>query len=445
MRDGSMKKWLSAAGAALLTLLMAVSPVRAEGISGSEQTAVQAEQNSMPELIPGEKGTLQVTLTCIGEDNQDVPLAEVKLGIYQVAELAVRGGSAEYTLTEPFADMEISFAGMTASDSNEAAAQLAVRVLENSVDGILQQTDSRGNALFENLEPGIYLVKQENYQAEETQYLEMAPYLAMVPGIQQDGEENAWNYSVITVPKVSIQEKEELETGSIEVTKRVTKKTADGMQEITMADVTFYVGLFTDPEGTHLYDNACLRPVHLNNGLAATIVFENLPYGIYYVFETDVAGKPLPTDVAIESGELIYMCLMEGDGTQKAVLNADSPEVQKVINNCYLNLPQDEYRDPETEEQSEYESEESETSGTESEPESEKNETPGTESEPEESETPGMESEPQSEESETSETESGVILLGSVKTGDDTNLVWYLTLLCLSAAVLLLGSKRKRM
>ena len=60
----------------------------------------------------------------------------------------------------------------------------------------------------------------------------------------------------------------------------------------TNVDDTFYFALFLDADLTMMAD-AGVQELKLTNSSRGTVVFENLPYGVYYLAETDEDGVPV--------------------------------------------------------------------------------------------------------------------------------------------------------
>ncbi len=149
--------------------------------------------------------------------------------------------------------------------------------------------------------------------------------------------------------------------GSISVTKYVTFN-GDGIK----LDKSFYVALFTDAEGTKRYSE--VKELRISGDEdsdgTATVTFTDLPYGTYYVRETEADGNPfLGEDLGVRIVAAVT------DGT--VVLSAQNLSGAAVITNDYQDTPPGGFtyvdeQESESESESEFESEEEseEQSGT---------------------------------------------------------------------------------
>lgn len=140
-------------------------------------------------------GTLRVSY--VSEDSGGggkTPISGATFEITKVADLNWHGGSPEYILTDAFGGTDIDFNGMTASQSHEAAGTFA-KMAVPSEQAVM--TDSTGEAVFEDLDQGIYLVEETKKTGTAADYSTAEPYLVKVP----DYEEGAWLYEVTSSPK----------------------------------------------------------------------------------------------------------------------------------------------------------------------------------------------------------------------------------------------------
>lgn len=136
----------------ILAVIMLISQIMTVSATGIDQ---------MPSLEEGRKGTLSASLSYEDEKGKAVAIQGVTLEIFKVAKLdVINGGSAVYTLTSDFAKSEVVFEGISASESNKAAKTMKAIVLEKELKGQAAVTDENGKVVFENLDPGMYLVMQ---------------------------------------------------------------------------------------------------------------------------------------------------------------------------------------------------------------------------------------------------------------------------------------------
>lgn len=337
-----MKKiWKKGVLQVILAMIMLISQIMTVSATGVDQ---------MPPLEEERKGTLSASLSYKNGKGEKVAIQGVTLEVFRVAELEViNGGSSKYTLTSDFAGSEIELEGISASESNKAAKTMKAIVLEKELKGQAAVTDANGKVVFQNLEPGMYLVMQTANEDTVPEYTEMDPYLVSVPlGETSDGG-NTWKYEVNTVPKAEIGRKPR--EGSIEVTKKTSLSVDGELVVMNSIDSTFYVGLFKDAEGTKLYSEDSILPIRLVNSSAGTVEFANLTEGTYYVFETTEDGKAIKPGESVDDGFVAYTCTVEGNGEQKVVLDPNLGEIEGkvVFNNVYTDFPDGYYVEAEIE------------------------------------------------------------------------------------------------
>ncbi len=255
--------------------------------------ASASEADRMPALTEGQNGSLTVAMNYrdpwIEDEAEAVkPLGNVPVKLVRVADVAVNGGSADYTLLEAFASSEVVFAGMTTSESIAAAQTLMGLVPEGSETTLA--TDENGNVSFGDLAPGMYLLYQADGANEEYSVDPIGATLIPVPLPVVSEEGNHWQYEVESQPKtepVMVHR-----NGRIEVTKYLYDKE----HNITFyppvdQELVFYVGLFLDENCTQMAPNTQELPLVIKNNDHASVVFENLETDkTYYVAETDGQG-----------------------------------------------------------------------------------------------------------------------------------------------------------
>lgn len=132
--------------------------------------------------------------------------------------------------------------------------------------------------------------------------------------------------------------------GQIAVTKRLStidESTFDFVA-LVAADETFYVGLFTDPEGKHPYGEDYVKPIRIQGASSNTVTFDNLPSGTYYVFETLQDGTIIPYgEVQDDNGNGVgsFACISDSsNGTAKEItldFAVENIEGTTELNNVY--------------------------------------------------------------------------------------------------------------
>lgn len=148
----------------------------------------------MPVFAAGIDLTQNGSLTVIFQTkNEHEAVPGAKFTIYKVENLIDENGRTEWTTD--FANCGISLSGLSTSEANQAAKDLAAYAKENSITGSEQTTDTNGKATFSNLALGTYLVVlTETPKAYET----IDPFLLTVPM-----EDDAGNtiYDITAQPK----------------------------------------------------------------------------------------------------------------------------------------------------------------------------------------------------------------------------------------------------
>ena len=296
---------------------------------------VASEADRMPDLDAGMTGSLKVTMTYMDPnletDNVKImPNVQVKLA--QVAGLQVNGGSADYTLLDAYKDTGIELAGMTASESASAAEKLAP--LATGSDILTAVTDSNGIAMFDGLEPGMYLVFQDTDANTAYRVDAIATFLIAVPYPVQATSGNSWQYAVEIQPKTELPGPRN--NGVIRVTKQLFNSLSQlGYNPPENQEMVFYVGLFTDEACTVRAAGTSDMPLRFLNSDTATAVFENLTTDMtYYVAETDGSGNVVPSALR---GDVIFEALYPNG--QSVAITRQNPEGELLFQNATTGLP----------------------------------------------------------------------------------------------------------
>lgn len=130
--------------------------------------------------------------------------------------------------------------------------------------------------------------------------------------------------------------------GSLSVTKKIVSREIAGDFDLYANDATYYVGLFTDPEGNHPYGQKAIREAHIVNGSTSEpVVYENLPTGTYYVLETTKDGIPIPMNTDATDGKNSFVCEVAEGGTNAVEIDTKAEQLEGKVNltNAYLELP----------------------------------------------------------------------------------------------------------
>ncbi|MBD9014182.1 MAG: LPXTG cell wall anchor domain-containing protein, partial [Lachnospiraceae bacterium] len=258
----------------------------------------------------------------------------------------------------------------TALFADEACTQ---RV--SSVKALRVQQSYTTSTIFTNLEYGTYYVAEtdefgnpisESFVIDSNEILDGK--VSLTPKSQM-GKSTIINYVNGNLPENPYND------GKITVNKQVLIGTEPG----NVTD-TFYFALFTDAAHTVLA-SADIQKLELNDESSGTVVFDRLPYGEYYLAETDEDGMPVDSDFG-------YTVTLDASYCK---ISSDSTAVERTITNSKK-------KEPDTE------------------PVTEPTTTPTT--------TPT-----------TNPPTNTTTTKTTPKTGDDTNIAFYLTLMMMAALV----------
>ena len=299
-----------------------------------------SEEDRMPDITPGLKGSLEVTMQYTDpnlETDNIKPMPGVQVKLAQVASLETHGGSADYTLLEAYKSTGIELAGMTASQSNEAAQKLAPLATGSDVKTAAAASD--GTVVFSDLEPGIYLVFQEKDANTSYRVDAIATFLISVPFPAKQEDGNLWQYEVEVTPKTEIEGPKN--NGVIRVTKSLyNTETELSYNPPENEEIVFYVGLFTDEACTVRAAGTTDMPLRFLNSDTATAVFENLTTDMtYYIAETDGQGNVVPS--AIQGDDVLFEALYPNG--QSVSITRFEPEGEITFQNATRGLPQNYY------------------------------------------------------------------------------------------------------
>ncbi len=295
----------------------------------------------MPPLDENSARSLKITVNYKDEEGNVDYISGVAAEIYQVAGLTVWQGSANYILTEAYRDTGFDVEGITASESNEVAKMLAEKVQTDGLKGMSGITDENGQISYQDLNPGIYLVRQTG--RENQHYAEMEPFLVMVPLPELSEDGNTWIYQVEVFPKMEISKEdgpEEGVGGKIQVTKKMEFFNNSKRYILSAKDARYYVRLFMDPAGTRPYEGDGVKEIRIIEGISGDAVFEDLPNGTYYVFETDPEGNAYLPDSLVETEQESFHCEYGTDQKVEIDLGENKTLGNVEIHNVYVNFPE---------------------------------------------------------------------------------------------------------
>ena len=184
-------------------------------------------------------------------------------------------------------------------------------------------------------------VLEEQPSGEKTRI--SVPEILSPAGIEYTTAVDSWFDGSIPVIQILDRREDipEEKTGSITVTKYLEILNA-GHLTVNAKDSVFYAALFHDPNGTRRCSE--VKEIRIENGNSESVVFDGLPKGIYYVFETTSDGSAIPfeTMVTDEKGNEYY-CVGEHVQALEIIPEDDILDHSAELFNYYLKLPSDYY------------------------------------------------------------------------------------------------------
>ena len=205
-----------------LSLLVSLLTVMLFVVTGPF-SVLALEENSVPD-IENEKKSLTVYffVQLVGVDT---PIEGAEVGIYRIADLKTSFGSANYTVLDKYAelkktqnDRDITFEGISVTESIALAKKFAVFSETPEMTAV---TDENGMCKFDDLEQGMYLVREISASGDAQKYQLFQPYMISVPLAVSDIRTGGkiWQYDVLSEPKtkVSSGSHSEMSTGTSEV------------------------------------------------------------------------------------------------------------------------------------------------------------------------------------------------------------------------------------
>lgn len=151
-----------------------------------------------------------LTLTYATEDTNK-PISGAQVYIYKIASLSVKNGDAKYTLIDELKEdyPELDFAGMSSEDLDKIAEEIASKDLKETAQFT---TDANGKCKFENLEQGLYIIKEKAKigMAKEYEYFKSFIINAPFPDVDETLHNGHWIYDIESLPKTELRGKKKL-------------------------------------------------------------------------------------------------------------------------------------------------------------------------------------------------------------------------------------------
>lgn len=135
------------------------------------------------------KGSIEITLI---EKEEQTKINGAELTIYKIADAKEENHNLVFEYVNELSDCKVSLDNL----DNDNISEEINKCLNDSVKGISLVTED-GKVNFEDLDLGLYLVKQTN---KVEGYSIITPYLVMIPRVIND----EWTYNVTSKPKTDI-------------------------------------------------------------------------------------------------------------------------------------------------------------------------------------------------------------------------------------------------
>ena len=165
------------------------------------------------DLVPDIDENLNKSLTVyfyVEKLGVPTPIDGAEIGIYKIADLKTKNGSANYSVTETYSslakiknDRDITFEGISFSESVELAKSFE-EIAKKEQPLKTAVTNSDGICRFDALEQGMYLVRELSKTGTAEKYQSFAAYMISVPFPESHDGLNEWQYDVLSEPKTKI-------------------------------------------------------------------------------------------------------------------------------------------------------------------------------------------------------------------------------------------------
>lgn len=152
--------------------------------------------------------SLTLTYTTEGDDK---PISGAKVSAYKIASLSVSYGDAKYSLIDELKKdyPNLDFAGMSSKELDTIAEEMSNKNIKEVKE---ITTDNKGICKFDNLEPGLYLIKEKAKIGMAKDYEYFKSFIINVPFPKtEEGVYNGhWIYSVDSLPKTELKGKKKI-------------------------------------------------------------------------------------------------------------------------------------------------------------------------------------------------------------------------------------------
>ena len=130
----------------------------------------------------------------------DTPIDGAKIGIAKIADISIENNNIHYEINPIYDDLDISFDGMSVSDSVEISKKISK--LTNNYNYI-SETNKDGKCKFNIKDNGIYLIVELEAKRNAINYEIFDPYIILVPFATNENKD--WTYDIISEPKTILR------------------------------------------------------------------------------------------------------------------------------------------------------------------------------------------------------------------------------------------------
>lgn len=283
---------------------------------------------------------------------QDMPVRDVPLTLYRVGTRT----DGIWSLDPKYGSLDLKLDFVNTEVQKENARRLYEYLLRTGEQGSEGITGANGEAAWRNLDTdAIYLLAQTRaIEIDEKKYIS-APLLVTLPTVIEGTACNNLEIDLKfqAVPPTPTPTPTPVpmpgnDKAQISVTKQIFVMNED-LQWIPAhaKDRTYYVGLFMDKEGTVPYPGEAVKAISVRDSASGTAVFQELPPGTYYVYETDENGNIIwPDELREDEPDNTWMCVIgeiDNSVSNKIVLDQGGLRKDITISNLYYHTPDDFY------------------------------------------------------------------------------------------------------
>lgn len=219
------------------------------------------------------KGSISLTITDSDTGN---PAENVTFGLYFIATAHKKGTGVEYDYVKPFDECNMELGNL---QDSYLPIHLSAFVTERSLPYTEKTSDKNGNIVFDNLEPGAYLVV---FVSGSENDFTISPFVVGVP--LYDKENDSWVYDINATPKIEYNEP----TDTPEYTYITVKKQWEGNNEHPDSVTVSLLCDFSKVETVTLNaeNNWSYRWDNLSKNHSWNVIEENVPDGYAVSYDT---------------------------------------------------------------------------------------------------------------------------------------------------------------